>query len=250
MDYKDVNAKRYEEVCFNEVENNIYAAINPIGNYAFLIGYKTIRWFLKYLHRFSGKRIADLKILDIGCGDGHISRMVVSLLENACNVYGFDFSSNNVEHCKKLNASVQYKIGDVVKGIPFNDVKFDGVLCFVVLSHLRQDQDVKRALYNIYNSLEEDGLFLWYELVSKSHFINMEKDTQGFNSKEIAKYALGAGFEEIASRSFSRTIWLGKHSRSIYYYANEHNIWFLELLAKILPLRPTILIRIYKKIEK
>lgn len=247
MDYNDVNTTRYELMDYDDVEDNIYAAINPAGNYSFYIGYKTIRWFLKVLHRYTGKNYSELKLLDVGCGDGHISRMMVSLLDSAKNVFAFDYSSNNVEHCNELNSSIKYEWGDVVNCFPFKNVKFDGITAFVVLSHLRVEEDVRHALENIYNALDEGGLFLWYELVSKSHYINPDKDTQGFNYQEIERYSKEVGFEEVAKKSFSKTLWLGKRSRSLYYSVNEHNIWFLELLAKILPFRPTITIRIFKK---
>lgn len=85
--------------------------------------------------------------------------------------------------------------------------------------------------------------------MSKSHYINPDKDTQGFNDKELRELADGAGFEEVARKSFSKTIWIGNRSRSLYYSAKENNIWFLELLSRILPLKPTITIRIYKKVS-
>ncbi len=246
MDYKDTNKIRYETVNYDDVENNIYALINPVGYYGNYIAIKTLRWYLKLLHDSTGIKYHDMRLLDVGCGDGHISRMMVSLLDNAKNIYAFDFSSNNVEHCKKLNPAVNYYMGNVVDGIPF-EKRFDGITSFVVLSHLRKEEDVIKALGNIYNSLTSDGLFLWYELISKSHYINQDKDTQGFNEKELAKYANEVGFVEIARKSFSKTIWIGKRSKSIYYWAKDNNIWFLEMMAKLLPLRPTITIRIYKK---
>ena len=247
MDYKDTNTIRYEKVDFDDVENNMYAAINPVGNYSYYIAYKSVRWFLKLLRKQTNVRYHELKVLDVGCGDGHISRMMVSLLDNADNIFGFDYSENNIEQCQKLNPAVHYGIGDIVSGIPF-DKKFNGITAFVVLSHLRKEEDVIKALENIYSSLEDDGLFLWYELVSKSHYINPNKDTQGFNYAEIKDYANKVGFKEIGRKSFSRTVWLGIKSRSLYYSANEHNIWLLELISRVLPLRPTITIRVFKKI--
>ena len=247
MDYKDTNLVRYEKVDYEAVEGNIYAAVNPVGKYCYYIAFKTARWFIKMLHDRSNKRYRDLKVLDVGCGDGHITRMMVSLLDCAENVYGFDFSENNIKHCKQLNGSVNYSVGDITGCMPF-EAQFDGISAFVVLSHLRKENDVKAALKNIYNALNDNGLFLWYELISKSHYINPDKDTQGFNSTELERYANEAGFKEIARKSFSKTIWIGNKSKSIYYFAKEHNIWFLELLSRILPMRPTITIRLYKKV--
>ena len=209
LDYKDVNQLRYEAVKYDDVEGNIYSAINPLGKYSYYIDFKTLRWYLKILRKHSQKKYCDLKILDLGCGDGHISRMLVDLLGGAKNVKAFDYSDNNVEYCHSLNSSIVCLKGDVVEKIPFSE-KFDGIVSFVVLSHLRHEEDVQNALKNIYNSLDSNGVFLWYELVSKSHYINPEKDTQGFNSKEIKRYAIEAGFKEIGKRSFSRTVWIGK----------------------------------------
>ena len=248
VDYNDVNNSRYNKIHYENVEDNIYSAVNPIGNYSMYAGYKAARWFVQVGGKLLKKKIHDLSILDVGCGDGHITRIFVTLLNNADNVYGFDYSENNVNLCKSLNSSMVFEKGNVVEKIPF-DRKFDMVSAFVVLSHLRKKEDVEKALMNINNALNENGLFLWYELVSKSHYINPDKDTQGFNEKELRELSEGAGFEEVARKTFSKTIWIGNRSRSLYYSAKENNIWFLELLSHILPLKPTITIRIYKKVS-
>ncbi len=246
MDYRDVNKLRYEKIDYDDAENNMYAAVNPAGNYSFFIGFKTVRWFIKTLRRYTHIKYSDLRLLDVGCGDGHITRMMCSLLDKSSNVYGFDYSENNIIHCNELNSSINYSIGNITENIPFPG-KFDGITAFVVLSHLRKEEDVKKALSIIYDALENHGLFLWYELVSKSHYINPEKDTQGFNYRELRKYAEEAGFIEIDRKYFSRDVWIGNKHKSIWTYTGENNIWFLEGVAKILPLRPAITIRIFKK---
>lgn len=248
MDYKDTNQLRYEKIDYEDVEHNMYAAINPVGNYSYYIGYRTIRWFIRCLHSHTSQQYSSLRILDVGCGDGHITRMMAELVGSGKNISGFDYSENNVLYSMSMNPSVSYERGDITQSVPFPG-RFDGITAFVVLSHLRKEEDVKKALANIYDALEDGGLFLWYELISKSHYINIDKDTQGFNTREMKKLTDEAGFVEIARRSFSKTIWLGKRSRSIYLYAKENNIWLLELLTRVLPLRPTITIRIYKKRE-
>lgn len=159
IDYSDVNNNRYNKIHYENVEDNIYSAINPIGNYSMYAGYKAARWFVQMGGRILKKKIHDLSILDVGCGDGHIARMFVTLLNNADNVYGFDYSENNVNLCRSLNSSITCERGNVVEKIPF-DRKFDMVSAFVVLSHLRKKEDVEKALININDALNENGLFM------------------------------------------------------------------------------------------
>lgn len=252
-DYKEVTKERYEKDDFSGtgIAKNMYSCINPIGNYGTYKEIQLLRRYIKQLMTVSRKNIDEIKVLDAGCGNGLVTRLVSNLLGNTNNVYGFEYSEKRLNYCKSMNGNINYAWGNLVEDIPYfgEDGKlFDGIMVFDVLSHFRVEEDVLAALNNIYSRLSDDGLFLWYDLNAKTHYERMDADTQGFSSREMQFYARKAGFKEVKKEGYYRNISIGKRSKSIYYMATEHNMFLLELLEKILlPLKHTINIRVYRK---
>ena len=78
-------------------------------------------------------------ILDVGCGDGRLSRQLIA---SGRNCVGVDWSSESLKH---------YPSSKVVHDIrnPFNfDKKFDGAICCEVLEHLRECE-ISQVIANI-----------------------------------------------------------------------------------------------------
>jgi ubiquinone/menaquinone biosynthesis C-methylase UbiE len=84
------------------------------------------------------------KILDIGCGTGHIAQM---LKKNWCA--GVDISPKSIEVAKQFYKTVE--VCDITKRIPFKDNMFDVVLALSILHHTfdyipQVVREVKRVL--------------------------------------------------------------------------------------------------------
>lgn len=250
-DYQQVTRERYEKDDFSGegIARNIYSAINPIGSYGIYKEFQLLRHYLKLVKTLRGKCLDELKILDCGCGGGTVTRLTAEILGNAENVYGFEFSQNRLAYCKKMNQSIKYEWGDIVKSFPFLFIKFDAVMAFDVLSHIRQEKDLVQALKNIFNSLHNGGLFLWYDINAKTHFRNFDADTQGFSGKEMEKYALDVGFELIEKSGVHKLISIPLIDKSMAtcYLASKINITILEILCWLLPFPYANNVRIFKK---
>ena len=94
------------------------------------------------------------KILDIGCGDGFISSLL--LKKTGAKVYGVDKSRNAVEKARK--EGIIAKVMDVNKReFPFKANSFDGVFCGDLLEHL---YDTERLLENIIKILKPNGYLI------------------------------------------------------------------------------------------
>jgi len=79
----------------------------------------------------------DENILEVGCGSGQLSKM---LLDNGFEKYiGFDFSSEAI----KIANSQRCIIGDCTKKEMY-DRPFDTILCLETLEHLKDDIEVIR----------------------------------------------------------------------------------------------------------
>src|SRR3989338_3523493 len=97
----------------------------------------------KFIYDFVGRLSKGIKVLDIGCGNGHfLSR----LREQGCqNLQGVDIA-NYLQ-----DKSIAHSVVDInVEKLPFPDNSFDVVTAFQVLEHLENyfliEQEIKRIL--------------------------------------------------------------------------------------------------------
>lgn len=76
-------------------------------------------------------KLKGKKILDVGCGQGTISKI---LSEAGANVYGIDLSETSINYVKKNYPEIKVKVGNALK-IDFPNNYFDIVVCIGVLHH-------------------------------------------------------------------------------------------------------------------
>jgi 2-polyprenyl-3-methyl-5-hydroxy-6-metoxy-1,4-benzoquinol methylase len=95
------------------------------------------------------------EVLDVGCGNGVISR---SLGEKGFNVQGVDVSEKAIEKAKSLNKFSNVKF-DVVSAeqLVANGQQYHAVICSEVLEHLNEPNKLLKVLHEI---LKEDGVLI------------------------------------------------------------------------------------------
>ncbi len=76
-------------------------------------------------------RVSNKKILDVGCGDGEFSSLLV---KNNNEIFGVDISDTAVKIAQSRGIRAEYC--DINGGLPFEDNLFDIVLLFDVLEHI------------------------------------------------------------------------------------------------------------------
>ncbi len=119
------------------------------------------------------KRIADIKrlqfiintlqnnlpagavVLDVGCGNGVISR---SLGAQGFNVYGIDVSNKAISKAKELNKYSNVNF-DVISAEQLIDdgKKYNAIICSEVLEHLNKPGDLLKTLHQ---SLTDNGVLI------------------------------------------------------------------------------------------
>ncbi|OGV27197.1 MAG: hypothetical protein A3F18_07225 [Legionellales bacterium RIFCSPHIGHO2_12_FULL_37_14] len=172
--------------------------------------YKGATDFLhEHMAMFTGK---SLNILDIGCGDGKITKKI-SLMLNDCKVYGMDNSISMVEHASKNHANKEnlcFALGDASE-LNFQE-EFDLIVSFYCLQWIANKE---KLFKEILNALKPDGVaFLLIPVIYPHYFAIREKMLQQpkwqyhsnnyehsthdkFADSNYIQYAINAGFSII-----------------------------------------------------
>ncbi len=109
-------------------------------------------------------------VLDIGCGAGNYTLMMLSKLPNL-NCTLVDLSLPMLDKAfervsAETNGEVQIKQGDIREiGLPENH--FDIILAGAVLHHLRDDQDWETTFTKIFKLLKPGGCFMISDLITQ-----------------------------------------------------------------------------------
>lgn len=114
------------------------------------------------------------KILDLGCGTGNITQKALMRFPNA-EVTCLDLSENMMEIAKnKLSdyEKIEYVIGDFTK--MKIDRKYDVIISSLALHHIPNDEE-KEAMYkDIYEALENGGVFYNADVIKANSSYNEE----------------------------------------------------------------------------
>lgn len=134
----------------------------PVDNLQILPKLETKRWktsLRKFWHRINGQYIDEIvskaegKVLDVGCGNGHL---LLPLKHKGCEVYGVETNPKSVNVCNELGLKVFY--GTLEKA-EFPDEFFDMVVMSQVLEHLPSP---KASLRETFRILKPEGKVFIY----------------------------------------------------------------------------------------
>jgi len=100
-------------------------------------------------------------VLDAGCGYG---RNLVHLLRQGCEVFALDASHDEVEHVRRLSASLRtglpaenFQVG-LIEQMPFPDAFADVVMCNSVLHFARDEDHFRAMLRELWRVLKPGGM--------------------------------------------------------------------------------------------
>jgi SAM-dependent methyltransferase len=104
-----------------------------------------VEHFARY--RWAGQLVAGHSVLDAGCGVGYGSAMLARA--GAADVVGLDLSAKAVEAAAQgAPANASFVAGDV-HAMPFEDGRFDIVVCFEVIEHVAGQDGVIAELARV-----------------------------------------------------------------------------------------------------
>lgn len=139
------------------------------------------RWALQLLDQYPF--IGNEQILDIGCGDGKISRYIAQKVPLG-NVTGIDYSSSMISFAQKEHGEIpnlKFMVGDA-ESFLLND-RYDLIVSFNCLHWVKNHTNV---LTQIKAHLKQDGnLILHFSPLEKSHPLFKAIKTTFFNFRWI-----------------------------------------------------------------
>jgi ubiquinone/menaquinone biosynthesis C-methylase UbiE len=133
-----------------------------------------------YHHVASAISLANLDVLEVGCGRGGGASYVKRYLKPR-SVMGIDFSQSNINFCRQKHQipGLNFELGDA-ESLQFDDNSFDAVIN-VESSHCYQQTE--KFFTEVYRVLRPDGYFLFTDFRPQEAVENTYKqlETAGFS---------------------------------------------------------------------
>jgi SAM-dependent methyltransferase len=153
------------------------------------------------------------RVLDAGCGTG---RHLGPLLRARSNPVGVDFSRGMLEIARRNYPEVPLAIADLQRPLPFENKRFDAVLCALIGEHL---DELPLALREMHRVLIAGGrlVFSVYhpEMAAVGKEANFERSgveyrlgAYRYTVEDYANLLEDAGFDDLSRHEFLGDDWL------------------------------------------
>jgi SAM-dependent methyltransferase len=170
---------------------------------------------------------AGMKVLDVGCGTGVMSRWLAQQVGELGKVIAIDNSENQLEAAKEASKdpkfkNIEYKLLSVYDILDLKE-KFDLIYCRFVLHHVHSPRKAIKLFYEALNPggiyVGEEGIisaafayppsFAWAGYEPKLHPAKERdgEDRDGDFGMKIYFYSKLAGFEIIACQLVQPVLW-------------------------------------------
>ena len=124
--------------------------------------------------------LADLRILDVGCGTGGVLRSLVSWGAQPQNLAGVDVLEERIQLAQRLCPNISFSVADA-RELPFASDSWDMVILFTVISSVTNLSIQSQIASEPLRVLKPQGAVLWYDF-----WINpINPDTVGITLNRI-----------------------------------------------------------------
>ena len=157
------------------------------------------------------------KLLDIGCGEGVLLKMISERVEG-CDLFGIDISHNALEVARSRLSDNSIFIQGDSENLPFDDNSFDAIICTHSFHHYPKP---KETIIEMFRCLRPGGEVIIVENYRKEiprHLRNIvytilrhpRGDIRFYSPKEIRTIFCEVGFGEISDRLITNKSFLIK----------------------------------------
>lgn len=144
---------------------------------------------LRTLEQFNYTRLADLRILDVGCGNGNMLRQFLQWGALPENLAGIDLRSEQIAHARHCNPNIDIRSGSAVD-LPWTDQSFELACLNTVFTSIMDLEMKRRIVAELARVLQDGGAVLWYDFMYNNP---SNPDVKGVKSSEIRM--LFSGFD-------------------------------------------------------
>lgn len=133
-----------------------------------------------------------IKILDIGCGTGYVSKMMIDI-NSTSKIDAVDFDEMIIEAKKRnFHENINY-ISSSAECYYDKYKKYDFIISSACFSAIRDIDKMKKAISNVSKMINDDGIILMIDPFHRWNYLARVK----FNSKDVEKYMNNLGFNLI-----------------------------------------------------
>ena len=140
------------------------------------------------------------KILDLGCGPGHHSKV---FSENNFDVTGIDLSSEMINIAKREIKTANFRIMDI-SSLSFLDNSFNGIWASASLLHIPKDE-LSSILIKLHSILTDKGVLylslkkgFGSEIIQDERYRNVDKFYVFYQPEEINNILTNVGFNVVS----------------------------------------------------
>ncbi len=140
-------------------------------------------------------------ILDIGCGQGHITERIRCEIPGAA-IYGLDYSLSAIEYAAKNFREIQFAVGDAYE-LPYSSGFFDVIVCNNIWEHV---PDPLLLLSRLRRTLKNGG-YLIISTPSRYRLSNLLRVMTGrsvvfMSAHHVTEYSVGQVKEQLSYGGF------------------------------------------------
>jgi SAM-dependent methyltransferase len=139
-----------------------------IFNYTGLTDCRRIQFMMS---EYFGARLAEMQVLDWGCGAGRVSRFVEKIVQADC-LFGVDTDPVNIKWAREHLDDQRYSLISFEPSLPFKDGKFDLIYGISVMTHLKLT-DQRAWLSELHRVLRPKGYLILTYLGLATFFTNV-----------------------------------------------------------------------------
>lgn len=136
------------------------------------------------IHMLRGVVTKNCKLLEIGCGLGHVAEQIKRQL-HINSVFGMDISDTAIVKAREINPELEFYVGDITSA-GFHEIhteKYDVLIMNQLLWYILDDLD--QVFDNLYHSLKKNGSLVFVNAFMFNQKYGLEK-INGFDG--LVKY--------------------------------------------------------------